>query len=142
MPTFTFINADRVDFTDNKVEPFAVAGEQTSDRNGHIFYIPTSMKPFIAEGKLAKDLFNLTKLNIAKYDDQTRQTLPILIKHHGNLCQIAGLTIKRQFNIINYSSAEIDKTRAHNVLMHLMAQPYVEHIKLDEVLQLHQSSHF
>ncbi len=137
MPKFTFINADMVSFSNNKVDPLTVVGKQSCDRNGHVFYIPTTMTAFIESGKLAKDLFNLTKLSIAKYDDQTRSTLPILIKHHGSLCEIEGLTVKRQFKVINYSSAEIDKSKADLILRQLLKQKNLEHIKLDEIHQLH-----
>ncbi|MBE0378186.1 hypothetical protein [Pseudoalteromonas prydzensis] len=135
MAQFTLINGDVIEFSNNIVTPLNCVGSQSCDRLGHIFFIPDTVVPFINAGKLAKDLFNVSKLALAKYDD-TKTVLPVLIKHQQPLNLITGITIKRQFKIINFSSANIEKSQAASVFKKLLTDPAVEHVKLDEVKQL------
>ena len=135
MTQFTLINGDVIEFSNNIVTPLSCNGSQSSDRLGHIFFIPDAVLPDIDSGKLAKDLFNLSKLALAKYDD-SKTVLPVLIKHQEPLQTIDGLTIKQQFKIISFSSANIEKSQAANVFKILLNDPVIEHIQLDEVYSL------
>lgn len=135
MAQFTLINGDVIEFSNNIVKPLNCTGSQSRDRFGHIFFIPDAAVPFIDAGKLAKDLFNLSKLALAKYHD-SKTVLPVLIKHQKPLQAIDGLTIKRQFKIISFSSANIEKSQAASVFKKLLTDPAVDHVKLDEVKQL------
>ncbi|MFU2509661.1 hypothetical protein [Pseudoalteromonas sp. ASV78] len=135
MAQFTLINGDVIEFSNNIVKPLNCTGSQSRDRFGHIFFIPDAAVPFIDAGKLAKDLFNLSKLALAKYDDSDPQ-LPVLIKHHAPLSQITGLSIKKLFKIAPFSSANIEKAKATSVFKQLLANSSIEHIQLDEVYSL------
>ena len=135
MTQFTLINGDVIEFSNNIVTPLSCNGSQSSDRLGHIFFIPDAVLPDIDSGKLAKDLFNLSKLALAKYDD-SKTVLPVLIKHQEPLQAMDGLTIKQQFKIISFSSANIEKSQAAKVLQMLLTDPAIEHIKLDEIYSL------
>lgn len=135
MAQFTLINGDVIEFSNNIVTPLNCVGSQSCDRFGHIFFIPDAVAQFIDTDKLAKDLFNVSKLTLAKYDD-TKTVLPVLIKHQQPLNLITGITIKRQFKIISFSSANIEKSQAANVFKILLNDPVIEHIQLDEVYSL------
>ncbi|BDF93521.1 hypothetical protein [Pseudoalteromonas sp. KAN5] len=135
MAQFTLINGDIIEFSNNTVKPLNCTGSQHYDRHGQLFFIPDAVVPFINAGKLANDLFNLSQLAFAKYDD-TKTELPVLIKYQGSLQAIDGLTIKREFKTISFSSANIDKSQAAKVFKMLLSDPAIEQIKLDEVKQL------
>ncbi|MBB1421088.1 hypothetical protein H5200_04035 [Pseudoalteromonas sp. SG43-7] len=132
MAKYTLINGDVIEFSNNIVNSLACKGDQSQDRHGHIFFIPDEAVAFIDSGKLALDLFNLSKLALAKYDDSNPQ-LPVLIKHQTPLSQITGLSIKKLFKIAPFSSANIEKVKAASVFKQLLANSSIEYIQLDEV---------
>jgi len=136
MTSYTLITSDVVEFDNNLLNPHSCIGTVKEQRNNQIYFIPKSAVPAIHSGKLHTNLFNLTQLEQAQYDDVSKAVLPVLIKCQGELSQHPGLTIKRQFKIINYLSATLDKSALNTLLPALLSDEQLIQIQLDEVKSL------
>jgi len=136
MASYTLITGDVVEFAMGEVNSFNSTGTLKKERHDHVFFIPSSAVPAIHSGKLHTNLFNLTQLEQAQYDDVSKAVLPVLIKCQGELSQHPGLTIKRQFKIINYLSATLDKSALNTLLPALLSDEQLIQIQLDEVKSL------
>ncbi len=135
MSLFTLLTGDIVSYDSNQITVIQAAGETKTNRFGESLFIPYSAKAAIKQGKLDENLFNLNTLRRSGYADPYPVT-HVLIKTSLSLPNIIGLRVKRQFNIIDFCSAEIEKQHGKTVLNALLELEQVQQIQLDEVIQL------
>lgn len=135
MSQFTLITGDIVSYDSNQVATINATGEIKINRFAEPLFIPDSAKAAIELGRLDDNLFNLKKLLRSGYADPC-PTTRVLIETTHPLPEINGLLIKRRFSIIDFCSAEIEKSHSKAVLDALLELEYVQQIQLDEVMQL------
>jgi len=135
MSQFTLITGDIVSYDSNQVATINAAGEIKINRFAEPLFIPDSAKAAIELGRLDDNLFNLKKLLRSGYADPC-PTTRVLIETTHPLPEINGLLVKRRFSIIDFCSAEIEKSHSKAVLDALLELEYVQQIQLDEVMQL------
>ena len=135
MSQFTLITGDIVSYDSNQVATINATGEIKINRFAEPLFIPDSAKAAIELGRLDDNLFNLKKLLRSGYADPC-PTTRVLIETTEPLPDIKGLLIKRRFSIIDFCSAEIEKSHSKAVLDALLELEYVQQIQLDEVMQL------
>lgn len=136
MSNFTLITGDMIEFKQGKINPLKSVGTISTEPHQQLFFIPNQAGPLIKSGKLHANLFNLTQLTLACCDDNKKDVIPVLIKHQGTLQDYVGLTVKQQFKIINYISADLSKGTLTTLLPQLINDPKLLQIQLDEVKQL------
>ena len=135
MSQFTLITGDIVSYDSNQVATINATGEIKINRFAEPLFIPDSAKAALELGRLDDNLFNLKKLLRSGYADPC-PTTRVLIETTHPLPEINGLLIKRRFSIIDFCSAEIEKSHSKAVLDALLELEYVQQIQLDEVMQL------
>ena len=135
MSQFTLITGDIVSYDSNQVATINATGEIKINRFAEPLFIPDSAKAAIELGRLDDNLFNLKQLLRSGYADPC-PTTRVLIETTHPLPEINGLLIKRRFSIIDFCSAEIEKSHSKAVLDALLELEYVQQIQLDEVMQL------
>lgn len=139
MSQFTLLTGDIVSYDSNQVTKINAAGDIIINRFAEPLFIPDSAKAALELGRLNDNLFNLNKLMRSGYADPC-PTTRVLIETTKPLPEIKGLLIKRRFNIIDFCSAEIEKSHSKSVLDALLKLEYVQQIQLDEVMQLQPPS--
>ncbi|MCQ8880949.1 hypothetical protein NQS96_03935 [Pseudoalteromonas shioyasakiensis] len=139
MSQFTLLTGDIVSYDSNQVTKINAAGDIIINRFAEPLFIPDSAKAALELGRLDDNLFNLNKLMRSGYADPC-PTTRVLIETTKPLPEIKGLLIKRRFNIIDFCSAEIEKSHSKSVLDALLKLEYVQQIQLDEVMQLQPPS--
>ncbi len=139
MSQFTLLTGDFVSYDSNQVTKINAAGDIIINRFAEPLFIPDSAKAALELGRLDDNLFNLNKLMRSGYADPC-PTTRVLIETTKPLPEIKGLLIKRRFNIIDFCSAEIEKSHSKSVLDALLKLEYVQQIQLDEVMQLQPPS--
>ncbi|MAD05423.1 MAG: hypothetical protein CMK65_17630 [Pseudoalteromonas sp.] len=139
MSQFTLLTGDIVSYDSNQVTKINAAGDIIINRFAEPLFIPESAKAALELGRLDDNLFNLNKLMRSGYADPC-PTTRVLIETTKPLPEIKGLLIKRRFNIIDFCSAEIEKSHSKSVLDALLKLEYVQQIQLDEVMQLQPPS--
>ena len=139
MSQFTLLTGDIVSYDSNQVTKINAAGDIIINRFAEPLFIPDSAKAALELGRLDDNLFNLNKLMRSGYADPC-PTTSVLIETTKPLPEIKGLLIKRRFNIIDFCSAEIEKSHSKSVLDALLKLEYVQQIQLDEVMQLQPPS--
>ena len=139
MSQFTLLTGDIVSYDSNQVTKINAAGDIIINRFAEPLFIPDSAKAALELGRLDDNLFNLNKLMRSGYADPC-PTIRVLIETTKPLPEIKGLLIKRRFNIIDFCSAEIEKSHSKSVLDALLKLEYVQQIQLDEVMQLQPPS--
>lgn len=135
MKQFTLVTGDVIQYDNHQINPLHAKGEITINSLNEQVFIPQSVKTANELGKLKDNLFNIEKLLHSGYADPY-PSIRVLIETTQPLPDITGLNIKRQFNIINFCSADIDKQHCKRVLDALLKLEYVQQIQLDEVIQL------
>jgi len=127
--TLTLITGDRVTISAGKPAAVSVHPRKGRERmqflshfvklneSGieHYYVIPADAVPLIASGLLDRQLFDVTEQLESKYDDASRDTVPLIVTYHvqpglsASAATLAGTTLTRELFTINGLAANARK---------------------------------
>ncbi|MGN9837267.1 S8 family peptidase [Nonomuraea sp. H19] len=90
---------------------------QVTEQDGAVYAIPAKAEPYLTAGVLDEELFNLTELASSRYDDASRQSLPVLVTY-GKSVKAAtadepdGAVKEQSLPSVNGAALEVDKNKA------------------------------
>ncbi|WP_189135903.1 S8 family peptidase, partial [Wenjunlia tyrosinilytica] len=88
---------------------------------GHSYVIPVDAARLISQGRLDRRLFDVTELLKSKYDDQHRDTTPLIVAYTAHKAQAkaalrsAGLTVKRDLPAVGGQALTARKSATSGV---------------------------
>ena len=144
--TFTLITGDRAIATVDDRGQLGAARLLGSDgevvptsifqRGKNVYVIPASAQARIDRGELDLELFNLTHLYTAGYDDASSSVLPVIVEYRdiAQVSAVAGTEILDRFDMIDSAVIAIDKDHIETAWKTLSAQSGIETIWLDHVV--------
>ncbi len=152
---FTLITGDKVvAFEDSKG---ALFGVRLLDENGtetltslqqqgeNLYLIPPKAWPWIEQGSLDRELFNLTRMHKAGYDDASTPDLPLIIEYReGSLPKSAlaatlpGAKLTARFEVIDSLAMRVSKSEIQELLTQLDATSAIQGVWLDAAVEAHK----
>ncbi|ASJ98490.1 peptidase S8 [Shewanella marisflavi] len=111
-----------------------------------IYLIPPKAAELVDKGLLDRELFNLTKLYKAGFDDESMANLPIIIEYRdGNLpatnanLKIPGAKLTARFDIIDSLAMSVSKSELQDLLANLDYASSIQGVWLDASVEAHEA---
>ncbi len=147
--SITLLTGDQVKVVQQQGQPDQVSfvpgkgsrsGTASVLRNGnHVYALPPGIAPQIATGRLDKDLFDVTTLLAAGYDDAHSRTLPVIVTYAGSTtvartravqAEPQGAKTSKALTSVGARAVAIDKS-AGNKFWTTAASTTIKQIRLD-----------
>ncbi|WP_078082953.1 S8 family serine peptidase [Microbulbifer mangrovi] len=154
---FTLITGDKVSAVvknDGALAGIRLLGEEGGEvvtsifkRGNDTYVVPPKAQKLVDAKAVDMELFNISKLYLAGYDDKSTAKLPVIVEYiDGTLAGAAvpqalnGMSLTGEIEIIDSAAFGIDKTQAAELWTQLTADNSVEGVWLDAFLHAHKVS--
>ena len=154
---FTLITGDKVSAVvknDGALAGIRLLGEDGGDvvtsiykRGNDTYVVPPKAQELVDAKAVDMELFNISKLYQAGYDDASTSKLPVIVEYtDGTLAgaavpqPLAGMSLTGEIEIIDSAAFGIDKTQASELWTKLTADSSVEGVWLDALVHAHKTS--
>lgn len=148
--TFTLITGEKaIGHVNNqgRIASARLQGKDGEEVFTHIFrldnatyLIPASAQPYIDEGKLDIELFNLDALLLSGSNDESSAMIPLIIKHKSQQMVLPRSVSKvKHFKRIKSTAFSIKKSTSKQLLETLLNDDSIEKIWLDRPITSHKA---
>ena len=118
-PTVTLLTGDKVTLGGmNGVVVRAAEGREhvsfftQKDEQGDLHVIPEDAVSLVSSGKLDPRLFDATELVRDRYDDASRDRLPLIVDYDGRTPRVAGAQVSRELPAVSAAAVSAERSGA------------------------------
>jgi len=155
--TFTLITGDKVTAViknDGALAGIRLLGENGDEvvtsifkRGNDTYVVPPKAQKLVDAKAVDMELFNISKLYQAGYDDESTSKLPVIVEYiDGALAgaavpqPLAGMSLTGEIEIIDSAAFGLEKSQASELWTKLTADSSVEGVWLDALVHAHKKT--